>query len=467
VPAIRAQHVPTGFSCSQQGLNGQPICLPVGPCSSADGASGPYLLTMSTTATIESPQVRLDAGGEAVVPLHIRNNGTIVEGYRLEVVGVPADWTTVEPDFISVYPGDSTTARIAFRPPRTAQVPAGELSFGVRVVPTEHPSEAVVPEGVVEVLPFLETTAELIPRTSHGRHRGRHRLAVDNRGNVAVAVQFAADDPGQLLDVGIRPVGLTVNPGNAAFADVWLKPHKLNWRQPPTTHPFSVIVMPHTGPPVTLDGAYLQEPLLPRWLGRALLAVVAVAALLAALWFAVLKPTIKSAARDAVAGPLASSSKQAAAAAKKADAASKQAQAANKAAAAAGKGAKPTGVQPKVVVPAPFSTRLEVTAAKATTKSSSYVVPAGKKLNLTDLVLQNPQGDFGKLTLTQGTKTLLVVALENFRDLDYHFVSPIVAPAGTRLQLTTQCNSVGRPPDQTPVPTQCDTAVLLGGSLIT
>jgi hypothetical protein len=423
---------------------------------------------MSTTATIESPQVRLDAGGEAVVPLHIRNNGTIVEGYRLEVVGIPAEWATVEPEVLSLYPGDSTTATIAFRPPRAATVPAGELSFGVRVVPTEHPNEAIVPEGVVEVLPFLETTAELIPRTSHGGRHGRHQLAVDNRGNVAVAVQFAGADAGQLLDVDIRPAGLTVNAGSAAFADVRLKPHKLNWRKPPTTHPFSVIVSPHAGQPVTLDGTYLQEPLLPRWLGKALIALAALLALLAVLWFAVLKPTIKSAARDAVADPLAASSKQAAAADKKADAASKQAAAANQAATGAGKkatqaaAAKPAPVVPP---PAPFSRRLEVHGAKGTTTSTTFVVPAGKALNLTDLVLENPQGDFGKLTLLQGSNPLLVLALENFRDLDYHFVSPIVATPGTHLQLTMQCNSVGKPPDQTPAPTQCDTAVLLGGTI--
>ncbi|PZS25816.1 MAG: hypothetical protein DLM58_21690 [Pseudonocardiales bacterium] len=424
---------------------------------------------MSTTATIESPQVRLDAGGEAVVPLHIRNNGTIVEGYRLEVVGVPADWTTVEPDVLSLYPGDSTTATIAFRPPRTPGVPAGELSFGVRVVPTEHPNEAIVPEGVVEVLPFLETTAELIPRTSHGGRNGRHQLAVDNRGNVAVSVQFSGVDPGQLLDVDIRPNGLTVNAGNAAFADVRLKPQKLNWRKPPTTHPFSVTVTPHAGQPVTLDGAYLQEPLLPRWLGKALLALVALVALFALLWFAVLKPTIKSAAREAVADPLASASKQAAAAEKKADASAKQAGAANKQAAEANKRASDAvkaveKVGVPVPVPAPFSTRLAVLAGKGQTNSKPFVVPAGKTFNLTDLVLENPQGDFGKLTLAQGNKILLVLALENFRDLDYHFVSPIVAGPGTNLTLTVQCNSVGKPPDQTPPPTQCDTAVLLGGS---
>src|SRR4051812_31003195 len=124
---------------------------------------------MSTTATLDSSSVRLDPGGEAVVPVQISNTGEIVEGYHLEVLGAPAAWTQVEPESISLYPGSTTTAVIAFRPPKSAAVPAGELPFGLRVVPTEHPEEAIVTEGVVQILPWLETTAELVPRTSRGR----------------------------------------------------------------------------------------------------------------------------------------------------------------------------------------------------------------------------------------------------------------------------------------------------------
>jgi hypothetical protein len=221
---------------------------------------------MSTTATLESPQVRLDAGSEAVVPLHIRNNGTIVEGYRFEIVGAPADWTIVEPREVSLFPGDSTTATVSFRPPRSAAIPAGTLPFGVRVVPTEHPRDTVVPEGVVEVLPFLETTAELVPRTSHGRHGAKHQVAVDNRGNVPVSVLFSAADQGNQLELACTPESMTVNPGNAAFSDVRVKPAKRMWRGQPITHPFAVTVVPHAGQPVTLEGAHVQDPVLPKWL---------------------------------------------------------------------------------------------------------------------------------------------------------------------------------------------------------
>jgi hypothetical protein len=420
---------------------------------------------MSTTATLESPQVRLDAGGQAVVPLHIRNNGNLVEGYRFEIVGAPADWTVVEPPEVSLYPGTSTTATVNFRPPRTSTVHAGELPFGVRVVPTEHPRDTVVPEGVVEVLPFLETTAELVPRTSHGRGGAKHHLAVDNRGNVPVSVTFAPADEGGPLRISVNPEGMTVEPGNAAFTDVRVKPVKRHWRGAPLTHAFAVQVLPHAGPPVRLDGAHVQDPIFPKWLKKALALLIALLALLAALWFLVLKPTIKSAAKDAVKAPLAKAAQQAAAAKQQAAAAQQQAAAAQQQAgkpviASSGALAPPA----PAAVSTPFSDRLHVLTNKGATAQAAYTVPSKTTLNVTDLVFENPQGDFGTVTISQAGNTIMTMALENFRDTDYHFVSPIVVKAGQAVSVQVTCNAVGQPPDAPSAPTQCDTAVFVGGT---
>ena len=67
---------------------------------------------MTTSASLDSTTLQLDAGGEAVVPLQIRNNGSVVEGYQLSVIGAPAGWATVEPSTVSLYPGTTTTATV-------------------------------------------------------------------------------------------------------------------------------------------------------------------------------------------------------------------------------------------------------------------------------------------------------------------------------------------------------------------
>jgi len=57
-------------------------------------------------------------------------------------------------------------------------------------------------------------------------------------------------------------------------------------------------------------------------------------------------------------------------------------------------------------------------------------------LYLTDLVFSNPSDtSAGELRLERSGQALLVLELKNFRDLDYHFVTPIVVNDGQQLQL--------------------------------
>ncbi|MFD0823199.1 hypothetical protein ACFQ0D_33900, partial [Micromonospora zhanjiangensis] len=90
-----------------------------------------------------------------------------------------------------------------------------------------------------------------------------------------------------------------------------------------------------------------------------------------------------------------------------------------------------------------FSRRLAPTAATGGTGTDIYIVPSRKVFVLTDIFLQNPQGDEGRLDLSVDGTTVLTVALNNFRDLDYHMVSPIEVPAGKVVSLKTTCRRAG------------------------
>ncbi len=434
---------------------------------------------MTTTARLEQTSVQLTAGTSETIPLLVRNDSEIVEGYRLEVLGAASAWASVDPvEIAGLYPGTQTTAAITFSPPRSAEIPAGPLSFGIRVIPTENPDDVVVPEGMVEVLPFLETTAELIPRTSHGRRGARHRIAVDNRGNVPVTVRLDGGDDAGALDVEANPPSMTVEPGHAMFADLRVRPVERFWRGPEVTHPFRVSVLTEETTPVVLDGTYVQEPLMPKWLPKLLLALLALLLLLAALWFLLLKPTIESTARNAVADPLQEANQRAAEAAQAAQEASQQAQQASNAAQAAQGAAAEAGDaatqandlvgNPNLAdIVTPMSQRLHVTTSPGQTGTDIFLVPEGATLKLTDFVLSNPQGDFGRVEVLLDDETIFDLALENFRNSDYHFQAPIVGGEGARLSMVVRCDEVGVPPAQDPPPSQCDTAVLWGGSLIT
>ncbi|MBD8079672.1 NEW3 domain-containing protein [Cellulosimicrobium arenosum] len=435
---------------------------------------------MGTLATLDATSIALIPGEEVTVPLTVRNTGTIVEAYRLEVLGVPAGWTVVEPAMIEgLYPETATTATLTFRPPRNAEVPAGELQFGIRVIPLEHPDEAVVPEGVVEVLPFLDTTAELVPRTTHGRRGAKHQVAVDNRGNTPMSVILACADGTDDLVFTVKEPLLTVAPGTASFTDVKVRPRKTFWRGADKTLPFVVQVEADNSVPVTLDGTHVQTALLPKWFLKALLALLALLVLLVVLWFTLLKPAITSAAKEAVGDDLTQAQEAAEEAQEAAKEASSAAQEASGAASDANVAATEAGTTlsdtedavaefvPPSGTSVPVRQRLDSQPGAGETDSVTFEVPEKSTLTIDDVILSNPQGDFGRLTISQDDDELLDFALENFRDLDYHFQSPITLAKGSVLTMEVTCRQPGAPLGEDPAPDACDTSMYFGGTMFT
>ena len=62
-------------------------------------------------------------GGQARVTVTVTNPGTVVEGYRLQVLGPTAPWAEVVPPEVSVYPQQDVTAAVVFSPPTGTSAP--------------------------------------------------------------------------------------------------------------------------------------------------------------------------------------------------------------------------------------------------------------------------------------------------------------------------------------------------------
>lgn len=413
----------------------------------------PYRADMTTVATLEDSLVEVVPGEEAVCRLEIHNTGPIVESYTLEVLGEVAQWTVVEPAEVSIYPGTEAYATIRFRPPRAATPAAGEIHYGVRVTPAERPDDQIVPEAVIRVLPFLDTTAEIVPRTSSGRWWARHEVAIDNRGNVPVQLALTGSDPDGRLAVTPKPDKLAIGPGHAAFTKVTVRSRRLRWRGQPLTQPFQVLLTPENAPPVQLDAATVQNPVIPRSAVRLLALLLVLALIGAGLWFGVLRPAVSSAAKEAVAQPIASLQAHQSKLDNQINGPGGLAQNADSASArptttpaAGGTAATPSTAPGRGNLPA-GATSFNRTARNfdnaGAASSVPFTAPAGKTLVLTDFYLQNPQGDAGKLELLVDGTPFFTWSLANFRDLDYHAVSPIELPAGKTVVVRLTCTKPG------------------------
>ncbi|MER5614562.1 hydrolytic protein [Streptomyces sp. NPDC002215] len=415
---------------------------------------------MTTSAELETPTVTVSPGTEATTTLTVRNDGDIVEAYTLEVVGDCAAWSTVEPARVSLYPGTSEVVTVRLAPPRSHEVRAGEMPLGVRVLPAEHPESVAVPEATVVVGPFHELRAELDPRRRSGWLGARFRAAVQNRGNTAVDVALTGKQAGEELRLAFTQGQRRLEPGESAEVGLRVRARKLIWFGKPVAWPFEVVAAEaaegdtdgeQPGSSETLPGEFAQLPVLPRWL------LIVLAALLALLlaWFALVRPAVRStakqAANEAAQEKTPPGGKQDATAGGTGDPTGGQGQEKGdgkgkpNGSGGAGSGGSSSGADGGTGGTQQSSATIDVQTRSGGEKKGTYKVPEGKVFGITDIVVANFQGDEGVLTISFGERKITTIALETFRNQDYHWVTPIQIQQNDTVTASVTCNKPGTP----------------------
>jgi hypothetical protein len=376
---------------------------------------------VGASARLENDALNVEPGAAAGVRIKIQNTGTVVDEFTFQVLGDAAAWASVTPALIPLFPGKEEIATVTFRPPRTAQVAAGPIHFGVRVVSREDPQGSVVEEGVLTVGSFADSSAELVPKNSRGSRSAVHEIAVDNRGNGQMQVALSANDKDKLLNFSLNPAALVVAPGTAGFARLKVQPKQTFFRGSPKSRQFQVGVQPAGQPPITLDGTMVQGPLLAPWMIPVALGALAAIVAVALLWFLAVKPGIESVARAAVVTPSASTG----------------------GGGGGGGGHSPStgGSSPTPTGSTGGSGGLNFSQRLAPGTGPSYTPPANTTLYVTDLVFNNPGGESGNISLNRNGAQLLVENMSNFRDLDYHFVTPLQVNPGSTIALAGSCSA--------------------------
>jgi hypothetical protein len=407
---------------------------------------------MRVSANLASESIVVAPGGAAYLPVTVRNAGDTVEAYQVDIVGVPAEWVTVEPQVITLYPASAGDVTVGFHPPRSSSVTSGELPFGIRIVPAEYPDDAVLEEGVLSIEPFADLTARLQPQSRAGRRGARYRIDTDNRGNITEQLSFAASDGVNQLLFSLRPAVIEVANGVHAETHVRVRTRRMLWWGAPREHPFTARMERQYGEPSLMDGLFIQRPVISAGLLKLLAALLALLLALLALWFGLLRPAVRSAAREAANDPAIQQKAQQAAV----QAAQSEVAAGRSAGSAAGgangavqsAGSQAGGGQAGVggvTGGNQFSSSISFHTNPNGSASQSYTVPDNQVFLLTDFLVDNVQGDEGTLVVTANGVRVVSFALENFRNQDYHSVTPIRVPAKAKVTLTVVCRVPGTP----------------------
>jgi len=213
----------------------------------------------AVTVTLDGRSLQVVPGASVEVRVRIRNEGTIVDEFRLEVVGGAAPWAAVQPPVLRLFPHSGDVARITFTPPRKPDVVAGPTRYGIKVTSTVSPDAYTVENDLIDVGAYEDWSAELQPRSSRGEATGAHTVRVLNRGNVPLQVAVSAQPGGDGLAIEGVPASLTVAPGQSAEAPLTVRPAQPAPPEGERSHPFQAVVESLEGKRITLDGTMVQQ----------------------------------------------------------------------------------------------------------------------------------------------------------------------------------------------------------------
>jgi hypothetical protein len=264
----------------------QPSSVDRGP--SIDRRSGAGIVSVR----LEPNRIPAQPGTDAVVEVKVRNNGRIVDGFRVTVEGPAAAWTDIVPSTIRLMPGTEGTVVLRLHPPRDATVAAGSIGFGVRVASGADVGDVTTESGVIELGPVRRIAASVAPATGRAARVAWYELSVENLGNVAVRVNLAGKDVDDEAHVRIDPASLELGRGERGLATVRATAKRVIWVGRPERRDLLLTVDDGGDQRQTIRATFIQQGLIAGWFVKLAGTAAAAAFALALLGIALAPPTL-------------------------------------------------------------------------------------------------------------------------------------------------------------------------------
>jgi len=389
---------------------------------------------MSVTASFQPDRIAASPGQTAALSLHLQNNTAAERVVTLRAGGGLAAQTVLQTETIYLDPNEHFEVPVIVD--ANSSLVAGNHSC---VIDVDDDGETTSAAATVEINATASWTARLVPEQSSSATAGRHKIAVDNLGNVPITVEIATTTEEDVVGEVAAPV-VNIDGGKAANVELRIAPHSRFWSGPAVEHPFTVLINGSDNEQLTLEGLYEQGPRVRPWFGPALAGMAGALLLGTLAWFLLLMPTVRNIAQDE---------------ASQLDALQQEAldeQVAAIEAAAEEASELPLGQ--------PTDLRLAVEASPGNAATESFTFDqsgSGRVLSVSDVIFQNPTGAVGRLELLRDDEVLLDQEMANFRDLDFHLVAPFQFDSGNTISLRITCQTPG------PGTTSCEASATTAG----
>ena len=399
---------------------------------------------MAAQAWFSSSDVDVVPGVVSVLQLTVVNLGESTDRFVLTPSGMAAGWTTINPPTITLFGGTQQVVDVAVLPPRLPSTTAGPSSLSIRIVPQSDPDDVRSAEAILNIGGSFERRLDVLQPVLRGRRSATYEMMLENRGNTLASCRLRLVDPSGRVEADFDPPAAGVEPGASILIRMKVHARGLRWERQGRTVPFRIDADQPGSPTATATATFVQAPMVPEHILGRIVALAALAALGLVAWVGVVKPAIRDAAKTAVR-----------------DAAPAVTVAPNVTTDPV-TGSSVVPVVPDQEQGTIANIQLPVVVAVGETDANRYTVPAGQRLHITDILIQNPNIDLGVLLVQRNEVTLYTFGLANiFGDASVSLVTPLELLAGDQLVVQVSCAGLSDP-----TLTTCSENVFVSGVLL-
>lgn len=399
---------------------------------------------MAAQAWFSRGDVDVTPGTVAVLQLTVVNLGESTDTFVLTPAGMAAGWSTINPATITLFGGTQQVIDIEVFPPLLPSTTAGPTSLSIRIIPQSDPDDVRSAETTLNIAGSFDRRLDVLQPALRGRRSATYEMMLENRGNTQASCRLHLIDTSGRVEAEFDPPAAGVEPGGSTLIRMKVRTNGFQWERRARTIPFRIDADQPGSPTATSNATFVQTPMVPERLVGRVIGLVTVAAVLLAGWFGVVKPAIRDAADTAVREAVPETTTT----------------------------IVPTidsltGITVLTSVPEKeegtiINIPLSVSVPVGQSDTAVYKVPAGQRLRVTDILVQNPNLDQGSLLILRGDLPLFTFSLANvYPDVAAQVITPIELLEGEELIVQVTCTSQG---DQTL--TTCFQNVFVSGILL-
>ncbi len=172
---------------------------------------------------LSDEHIEVVPGQPARLRVNVRNISAVVQTFSLHTLGPAAQWTSILPNQISLFPGEEGSASVVVRAQKSPTLPAGHYVIGILARSEVDHTDSVVGEFDVTVRPYHQFKASLSRPTVDIRRRATMFLQIMNDGNSPVTFLIHATDPEGRLVAKLSHASVVLPPGDPTWIKLQIK----------------------------------------------------------------------------------------------------------------------------------------------------------------------------------------------------------------------------------------------------